>query len=78
AAAALAVPLFLGGGAGPLLPQGWWVLLKTLAVLGVLVAAKWRLPLVRPDRFEEFGWMVLLPLALVQSLFVAIVVLVRG
>lgn len=78
AAAAFAVPLFLGGDAGPGGPSPWWVLVKTLLVLALLVLARWRLPLVRPDRFEEVGWMVLLPVTLVQSLVVAIVVLARG
>lgn len=76
AAAAFAVPLYLGGGLGPLLPPELWVLLKTGLVLGLLVLFRWRLPAVRMDRFESFGWVVLLPVALVQSLIVAVVVLV--
>lgn len=77
AVAAFAVPLFLGGGAGPLLPAWAWSLVKTLVVLGVLVMLRWRLPVVRVDRFEEFGWMVLLPLSLVQAFVVGVVVLLR-
>jgi NADH-quinone oxidoreductase subunit H len=78
AVAAFAVPLFLGGGAGPLLPDWAWSLLKTLVVLAVLVTARWRLPVVRVDRFEEFAWMVLLPLSLLQAFVVGLVLLVRG
>lgn len=79
AVAGFAVPLFLGGGAGPWLPAWAWSLVKTLAVLALLVVLRWRLPVVRVDRFEEFAWMVLLPLALVQAFVVGVVVLIgRG
>lgn len=72
-AAAFAVPLFLGGGQGPLLPGWGWSLVKTLAVLAVLVWSRRRLPTLRMDRFEEFAWMVLVPLTLIQALVVALV-----
>ncbi|GAB2502791.1 NADH-quinone oxidoreductase subunit H [Nocardiopsis aegyptia] len=75
--AAMAVPLFLGGGAGPLLPGWAWSLVKTLAVLGALVWTGHRVPTVRMDRFTEVGWMVLLPLSLLQALVVSVLVLVR-
>lgn len=78
AVAAFAVPLFLGGGMGPLLPAWLWSLVKTAAVLGVLVAVKWRLPLVRMDRFEEWAWIVLLPVTLLQLFVVTVVVLVAA
>jgi NADH-quinone oxidoreductase subunit H len=77
AASAMAVPLFLGGGSGPVLPAWAWSILKTLAVIGVLVWARTRLPTVRMDRFTEVAWLVLIPLALLQALVVAVVVLVR-
>ena len=73
AGAAFAVPMFLGGGAGPLLPDAVWAVVKTLAVLAVLVWLRRRLPAFRPDTFMEAGWLVLLPLALVQDLVVAVV-----
>ncbi|MDA8368987.1 MAG: NADH-quinone oxidoreductase subunit H [Nocardiopsaceae bacterium] len=76
AAAAMAVPLFLGGGAGPLLPGWAWTVLKTAAVLALLVWLGHRLPTVRVDRFTEIGWVVLIPATLLQALVVAIVVLV--
>ncbi|UUV29983.1 NADH-quinone oxidoreductase subunit H [Amycolatopsis roodepoortensis] len=75
--AAFAVPLFLGGGAGPLLPSWLWTLLKTLAVLGVLVWVRRRVPTVRMERYEEVAWLVLIPLTLLQALVVAIVVIAR-
>lgn len=73
--AAAAVPLFLGGGAGPVLPPWLWTLLKTAAVLAVLVWARHRLPAVRMDRFTWLSWLVLIPAALLQMLVVGIVVL---
>lgn len=77
-AAAMAVPLFLGGGDGPWLPAWVWVALKTGAVLVMLVWARRRLPTLRMDRYVEFAWVVLIPLTIAQALVVAIVVLARG
>ncbi|MEU5531473.1 complex I subunit 1 family protein [Micromonospora chersina] len=73
AGAAFAVPMFLGGGAGPLLPAWAWVLVKTLALLAVFVWLRRRLPAARPDVFMEAGWMVLLPAVLLQDLIVAVI-----
>jgi NADH-quinone oxidoreductase subunit H len=77
-AAAMAVPLFLGGGQGPVLPAWAWVAVKTAVVLGLLVWLRHRLPTLRMDRYVEFAWMVLVPLTIAQALVVAIVVLQRG
>lgn len=76
--AAFAVPLFLGGGAGPLLPDVVWSLLKALGVLVVLVAARWGLPHLRMDRFEEVAWAVGIPLTFVQLAVVCTAVLARA
>lgn len=73
AGAAFAVPMFLGGGAGPLLPAWAWMLVKTVALLAVLVWLRRRLPALRPDLFMEVGWLVLLPAVLLQDLLVAVV-----
>ncbi|GAA3069803.1 complex I subunit 1 family protein [Streptosporangium carneum] len=72
--AAAAVPLFLGGGAGPLLPPWLWTSLKTAAVLALLVWSGRGLPTVRMDRFMWLSWLVLIPAALAQLLVVAVVV----
>ncbi|WP_019634929.1 NADH-quinone oxidoreductase subunit H [Actinomadura atramentaria] len=71
-AGAAAVPLFLGGGAGPLLPAPVWSLVKTLAVLAALVFAGARVPRLRMDRFLAAAWTVLIPVALLQLLVVAV------
>lgn len=73
AGAAFAVPMFLGGGAGPLLPSAVWVLVKTLLVLAVLVALGRAAPVILPQRLAEVGWVILVPLTLLQILIVAVV-----
>ncbi|MFE9437964.1 NADH-quinone oxidoreductase subunit H [Streptomyces sp. NPDC006602] len=76
-AAAFSVPLFLGGGHGPLLPGWAWTVLKTAAVLVFLVWARRRVPTLRMERYLELAWVVLTPLAILQALVVAVVVLNR-
>jgi NADH-quinone oxidoreductase subunit H len=78
AGAGMAVPLFLGGGAGPLLPPWAWSAVKTLAVLAVLVWARRRVPTIRADRYAELAWVALIPLTIAQALVVSLVVLARG
>jgi NADH-quinone oxidoreductase subunit H len=78
AGAAFAVPLFLGGGAGPGLPDAVWQLLKTLAVLLLLALVRRRLPVVRPERFAEVGWVLLVPLTLLQVLVTSLIVLAEA
>lgn len=75
AAAAMATALFLGGDAGPWLPGPLWQLLKTVGVVVLLVVAGHRVPVIRPDRFVEIGWMVLIPATLLQALLVSVLVL---
>lgn len=78
AAAAMAVALFLGGGSGPWLPEPVWQLVKTVLVVVGLVVVGRRVPLLRPDRFVEVAWVVLVPATLVQALVVALVLLAGG
>lgn len=78
AAAAMAVPLFLGGGHGPWLPAWAWVLVKTLAVLAALVALRHRLPTIRMERWTEFSLVVLTPATIAQALVVTLVALGEG
>lgn len=75
--AGFSVPLFLGGGQGPLLPAWAWTLVKTAVVLAALVGGRRLVPALRMDRYMELAWMVLVPLTLVQALVVAVVVLNR-
>ena len=74
AGAAAAVPLFLGGGAGPLLPAAAWVVLKALVLSVALAWVAARLPALAPHRLLGPAWLVLLPLVVAQDLLVAVVV----
>lgn len=73
--AAMAAALFLGAGHGPWLPDAAWHAVKTVAVLAVLVTVGRRVPAIRPDRFVEVAWMVLVPLTLLQALVVSVLAL---
>lgn len=62
-ASAIAVTLFFGGWNGPLLPSWMWFLIKTLAIVFVLMWFRWTYPRLRVDHLMEFAWKWLLPLA---------------
>ena len=66
AASAVGASVFLGGWQGPLLPGTVWLALKTAALLAVFAGARHFVPLLRPEQFVTFGWVVLLPLSLVN------------
>ena len=68
AAACMGAAVFLGGWQGPVLPGWTWMALKTIAVLGVIVAAGHRVARIRLERFVTVAWAVLIPLALVDVL----------
>lgn len=73
AGAAFAVPLFLGGSDGPWLPGVVWLVLKTAAMVALLVLAGEQLPVLRPDKVLETGWALVLPLVVLQDLVVTVV-----
>lgn len=72
ATAAMAAALFFGAGAGPWLPGPVWYLLKTLAIITVLVLVGRRMPVLRPDLVVDMAWVVVIPLTLLQTLIVAV------
>lgn len=78
AGAAVGVTLFLGGGAGPLLPPWLWLPFKTVLLAGALLLLRRVLPTIRADRFMEVGWIVLLPITLLQVLIVSAIVAGTG
>jgi len=58
--------VFLGGYLGPVLPGWLWTLVKTAILLILLTSAGRTISRMRVQRFVWFGWVVLLPLALVD------------
>ena len=66
AVAAMGAAGFLGGWWGPLLPGPVWVLVKTLALLVILIASGHLLARVRIQSFVVVAWAILIPLALLN------------
>jgi NADH-quinone oxidoreductase subunit H len=78
---AVATSLFLGGWFGPLLPEwlGWvWFLLKVFLILFFYVWMRWTLPRYRYDQLMEFGWKWLLPVAVLNLIATAALVIWLG
>jgi NADH-quinone oxidoreductase subunit H len=78
---AVATSLFLGGWHGPFLPEwlGWvWFLVKVGALLFFYIWMRWTLPRYRYDQLMAFGWKWLLPVAVLNVLATAAVVLYFG
>jgi NADH-quinone oxidoreductase subunit H len=78
---AVATNLFLGGWHGPILPVwlGWiWFFVKLFAILFFYIWMRWTLPRYRYDQLMEFGWKWLLPVAVINLLVTAGVVIYGG
>ena len=73
---ALAVTLFLGGWHGPWLDGlgPLWFLLKLFVLLFVFIWMRTTLPRLRYDQLMRFGWKVLLPVATINAVVTAILV----
>ena len=79
AVSAIGAALFLGGYWGPFVQQVPWLgpfylLLKVLAILFLMIWVRATLPRFRYDRLMAFGWKVMLPLALVNVVVTAVLV----
>ena len=76
--AGIATAMFLGGWHGP--GPGWldpvWVIVKMCAFMVVFIWVRATLPRLRYDQLMSFGWKILLPIALLNTLVTAIVVAV--
>ena len=66
AVAAMGAAGFLGGWWGPVLPGAAWMILKSLLLLGFLIAAGHLVPRIPIERFVVTAWVFLIPLALVN------------
>lgn len=71
----LIVTLFFGGWQGPWLPPILWFIIKTLVLIGMFFLIRASLPRPRYDQLMEFGWKMMLPLALLNLLVTAGIVL---
>jgi NADH-quinone oxidoreductase subunit H len=72
---ALAVTLFFGGWHGPWAPLGpLWFVLKLILFLGIFIWIRASVPRLRYDQLMRFGWKVLLPLATINALVTALLV----
>ena len=65
---ALSAVFFLGGWRGPLLPPLVWFMIKTGAVVFVLIWFRGTFPRLRYDQLMHLGWKVLIPAALINIL----------
>jgi NADH-quinone oxidoreductase subunit H len=76
--AGVATACFLGGwhGPGPIALAPLWVLLKMFAFVVLFIWVRATLPRLRYDQLMSFGWKVLLPLATLNALVTAIVLVV--
>ncbi len=71
----LCVTLFFGGWIGPWAPLGpLWFLLKVFALIFLFIWLRATLPRLRYDQLMSFGWKVLLPLATLNALVTAALV----
>jgi NADH-quinone oxidoreductase subunit H len=70
----LAVTLFFGGWGGPVLPGPLWFLVKLLLFIFVFMWLRATLPRLRYDQLMKFGWKILLPVATLNAVVTAVVV----
>ena len=70
----LAVTLFFGGWSGPLLPGPLWFFVKLLLVVFLFMWLRATLPRLRYDQLMQVGWKVLLPVATLNAVVTAVLV----
>lgn len=71
AVSAVAVTLFFGGWSGPILPPLIWFLVKVFVFLFIYIWLRATFPRFRYDQLMNFGWKVLFPLALLNTMLTA-------
>jgi len=75
---ALIVALFFGGWMGPWLPGIVWYFLKMVVFIGFFMLMRASMPRPRYDQLMQFGWKLMLPLALLNLLITGGIVLAGG
>ncbi len=83
AVSAIAATLFFGGYRGPFIDAVPWLgpiylFIKVVLLLFGMIWVRATLPRIRYDRLMEFGWKAMLPLSVLNVLFTAVVVVLRG
>jgi NADH-quinone oxidoreductase subunit H len=70
----LAVTLFFGGWLGPWLPGPVWFAIKLILLLFVFIWLRTTVPRLRYDQLMRFGWKLLLPVATLNAVITALLV----
>lgn len=60
--------VYLGGGSGPLLPPILWLILKSIVILALMSNVRALLARFRIDQAARGAWLILTPLALIQTI----------
>jgi NADH-quinone oxidoreductase subunit H len=74
----LAVTLFFGGWSGPVLPGPLWFVVKLALVVFAFMWLRATLPRLRYDQLMQVGWKVLLPVATLNAVVTAVIVVYTG
>jgi NADH-quinone oxidoreductase subunit H len=75
AVGAVGSTLFFGGWQGPWLPPMVWMAIKVFAFIFLFIWLRATLPRFRYDQLMDFGWKVLFPLAVLNTMITGLVVL---
>ncbi|MGB9700010.1 MAG: NADH-quinone oxidoreductase subunit NuoH [Thermodesulfobacteriota bacterium] len=74
----VAVTLFFGGWQGPFLPPVIWFLIKVFIFIFIFIWIRATYPRLRYDQLMQFGWKVLLPLALLNIMITALIISLKA
>ena len=72
---AVGATVFFGGWQGPFLPSVVWFLLKVFMIMFLYIWIRGTFPRFRYDQLMAFGWKVLFPLALINTMVTAAIVM---
>lgn len=78
AVACVGTTIFLGGWQGPILPPFAWFFIKVFCFMFFYIWLRATFPRLRYDQLMNFGWKVLFPLALANTVITAFFVLWKG